>query len=42
MLYALLNQYKNRSVNLYVLPVRVWVFSGYSGFLPQSKAMLIR
>ncbi len=24
--------------SLHVLPVPAWVFSGYSGFLPQSKA----
>uniref|UniRef100_A0A3P8SX42 Uncharacterized protein n=1 Tax=Amphiprion percula TaxID=161767 RepID=A0A3P8SX42_AMPPE len=26
--------------SLHVLPVHAWVFSGYSGFLPQSKNML--
>ena len=26
--------------SLHVLPVSAWVFSGYSGFLPQSKNML--
>uniref|UniRef100_A0A7N8WL37 Calmodulin regulated spectrin-associated protein family, member 2b n=1 Tax=Mastacembelus armatus TaxID=205130 RepID=A0A7N8WL37_9TELE len=28
--------------SLYVLPVLVWVFSRYSGFLPQSKNMYVR
>ncbi len=28
--------------SLHVLPVPVWVFSGYSGFLPQSKDMQVR
>ena len=28
--------------SLYVLPVLAWVFSWYSGFLPQSKDMHIR
>ena len=26
--------------SLHVLPVSAWVFTGYSGFLPQSKNML--
>ncbi|MEQ2242619.1 hypothetical protein ILYODFUR_037753, partial [Ilyodon furcidens] len=28
--------------SLHVLPVHVWVLSGYSGFLPQSKNMTVR
>jgi len=28
--------------SLHVLPVHAWVFSGYSGFLPQSKNMTVR
>lgn len=28
------------SVRLHVLPVHVWLFSGHSGFLPQSEDML--
>ena len=28
--------------SLHVLPVFAWVFSGYSGFLPQSKDMQLR